>query len=111
MPLTSRRGLTAFKHRNYQLFFGGQLVSLVGTWVQTVAEAWLVLTLTNDPLALGLVSVARFAPVMILGLFGGVIADNLPKRQTLIGTQVAQMLLAFALTALVVTGTVQVWHI
>jgi len=110
-PLTHRRSLGAFRHRNYQLFFVGQLISLIGTWMQTVAEAWLVLTLSNDPLALGLVSVARFVPVMALGLFGGVIADNLPKRNTLIGTQLAQMILAFISTALVVTGVVQVWHI
>jgi MFS family permease len=110
-PLTSRKGFTAFAHRNYRLFFAGQLVSLVGTWVQTVAEAWLVLTLTNDPFVLGLASVFRFVPVMVLGLFGGVIADNLPKRQTLIATQVAQMILAFTLAALTITGAVQVWQI
>lgn len=109
--IAGHRSLAAFRHRNYRLFFAGQLVSLVGTWMQTVAEAWLVLTLSNDPLALGLVSVARFVPVMALGLFGGVIADNLPKRSTLIGTQIAQMVLAFISTALVVTGVVQVWHI
>jgi MFS family permease len=110
-PLTTRKSLAAFRHRNYRLFWYGQLVSLVGTWVQTVAEAWLVLTLTNDPLALGLVSVARFVPVLVLGLFGGVIADNLPKRKTLIGTQFAQMILAFCLTTIVVTGVVQVWMV
>jgi MFS family permease len=109
--IAGHRSVSAFRHRNYRLFFVGQLVSLVGTWMQTVAEAWLVLTLSNDPLALGLVSVARFVPVMGLGLFGGVIADNLPKRGTLVGTQIAQMLLAFVSTALVVTGVVQVWHI
>lgn len=104
-------GSRAFRHRNYRLFFGGQLVSLVGTWMQQVAQAWLVLQLTNDPFLLGLVAAVQFLPVMILGLFGGLIADALPKRPTLIATQAIQMLLAFALFGLVVSGLVQVWQI
>ena len=79
-----RRGMSAFRHRNYRLFFGGQAISLVGTWMQQVAQAWLVLELTHDPLWLGVVAAAQFIPVMIFGLFGGVLADNLPKRQTLL---------------------------
>jgi MFS family permease len=109
--LASARGLNAFRHRNYRLFWAGQLISLIGTWMQSVAQAWLVLQITNDPFALGLLSVAQFGPVMVLGLFGGVIADNLPKRQTLIATQAVQMILAFVLAGLVATGSVQVWHI
>jgi hypothetical protein len=62
--------LRALKYPNYRLFFGGQLVSLVGTWMQTVAQAWLVLQLTGDPFLLGLVSAIQFLPVMVLGLFG-----------------------------------------
>ncbi len=104
-------GGRAFRHRNYRLFFGGQLISLVGTWMQQVAQAWLVLELTNDPFVLGLVAALAFLPVLILGLFGGLIADALPKRQTLIVTQTVQMMLAFILFGLVVTDTVQVWQI
>ena len=104
-------GGRAFRHRNYRLFFGGQLVSLVGTWMQQVAQAWLVLELTSDPLILGLTTALAFLPVLLLGLFGGLIADALPKRQTLIVTQAVQMALAFILFALVVTDTVQVWQI
>ena len=104
-------GGRAFRHRNYRLFFGGQLVSLVGTWMQQVAQAWLVLDLTNDPLILGLATALAFLPVLILGLFGGLIADALPKRPTLITTQAIQMTLAFILFGLSVTDTVQVWHI
>jgi MFS family permease len=104
-------GARAFHHRNYRLFFGGQLVSLVGTWMQTVAQAWLVLQMTNDPFLLGLVAAVQFLPVLVLGLFGGIIADALPKRRTLIATQTTQMLLAFALFALVATGRVEIWHI
>jgi MFS family permease len=104
-------GLRAFRHRNYRLFFGGQLVSLIGTWMQQVAQAWLVLQLTHDPLWLGLVAVAQFGPVIIFGLFGGVIADQLPKRKTLLVTQAVAMILAFILFGLTATGVVQVWHV
>src|SRR3954467_15233406 len=104
-------GGRAFRHRNYRLFFGGQLVSLVGTWMQQVAQAWLVLELTSDPLILGLTTALAFLPVLILGLFGGLIADGLPKRRTLIATQTVQMALAFILFALVATDSVQVWQI
>ena len=107
-----RNGGRAFAHRNYRIFFVGQLVSLVGTWMQQVAQAWLVLDLThNDPFMLGLVTALAFLPVLVLGLFGGLIADALPKRRTLIVTQVVQMFLAFVLFGLVVSGAVQVWHI
>ena len=104
-------GGVAFRHRNYRLFFAGQLISLVGTWMQQVAQAWLVLELTSDPLILGLTTALTFLPVLVLGLFGGLIADALPKRRTLIGTQAVQMALAFVLFGLVATDTVEVWHI
>jgi MFS family permease len=105
------RGATAFQHRNYRIFFGGQAVSLVGTWMQQVAQAWLVLQLTGDPIWLGIVAAAQFIPVMILGLFAGVAADALPKRQTLVGTQAVMMVLAVVLAVLTVTELVEVWMI
>jgi len=105
------RGATAFRHRNYRIFFAGQAVSLVGTWMQQVAQAWLVLQLTGDPFWLGIVAAAQFIPVMILGLFAGVAADALPKRQTLVATQAVMMTLAILLTILTATGLVQVWMI
>jgi MFS family permease len=104
-------GLRALRHRNFRLFWSGQLISLVGTWMQTVAQAWLVLTLTNDPFMLGLVAAAQFVPVMVFGLFGGIVADSLPKRRTLVATQTTAMALAFILAALTAAGTVQVWEI
>ena len=104
-------GLRAFRHRNYRLFYGGQLISLIGTWMQAVAQGWLVLQLTGDPFTLGVVAAAQFMPVVLFGLFGGLIADQLPKRQTLLGTQVGAMVLALALFALTITGVVEVWHI
>ncbi len=109
--LADSRGATAFRHRNYRIFFTGQAVSLVGTWMQQVAQAWLVLQLTGDPIWLGVVAAAQFIPVMILGLFAGVAADALPKRQTLVGTQIVMMTLAVILAVLTVTGLVQVWMI
>ena len=109
---TARRSVSAFSHRNYRLFFTGQAVSLVGTWMQQVAQAWLVLELTDgDPLWLGIVSAAQFLPVLLLGLFAGVLADVLPKRQTLLAVQVVMMLLAAVLAVLTATGLVQVWMI
>jgi MFS family permease len=103
--------MSAFRHRNYRLFFGGQAISLIGTWMQQVAQAWLVLELTHDPIWLGVVAAAQFVPVMILGLFAGVAADALPKRRVLVWTQVAMMVLAAILAVLVLTGLVQVWMI
>ena len=109
--LARTRAVAPFRHRNYRLFFGGQAISLVGTWMQQVAQAWLVLTITNDPLWLGIVAAAQFLPVMILGLFAGVLADVLPKRQTLLAVQVVMMVLAALLAVLTATGLVQVWMI
>jgi len=106
------RAMTAFRHRNYRLFFGGQAISLIGTWMQQVAQAWLVLTITDgDPLWLGVVAAAQFLPVMILGLFAGILADVLPKRQTLLAVQVVMMVLAAVLAVLTATGLVEVWMI
>jgi MFS family permease len=109
--LPGLRGVSAFQHRNYRLFFSGQLISLIGTWMQQVAQAWLVLQLTGDPIWLGIVAAAQFIPVMVLGLFAGVAADALPKRRVLIATQVSMMVLAALLAALVIAGAVQVWMI
>jgi MFS family permease len=105
------RGWRALRHRNYRIFFVGQLVSLIGTWMQTVAQGWLVLQLTGDPFWLGVVAAAQFGPVLVLGLFGGLIADHLPKRRTLLATQTVAMLLALALFALTATHSVHVSHI
>ena len=101
----------ALRHRNFRLFWFGQLISLIGTWMQSLAQAWLILLLTHDPIWLGFLAAVQFLPVLILGLFGGVIADVLPKRKTIIGTQVASMILALALAALTFANVTQVWHI
>src|SRR2546428_8825885 len=80
--LRSLGGLAAFRHRNYRLFFAGQGISLVGTWMTAVAQSWLLLQLTGNPFDLRLVAAFQFPPVVVLGFFGGLIADALPKRPT-----------------------------
>ncbi len=109
--LAAVEGVRAFRHRNYRLFFFGQGISLIGTWMQSVAQSWLVLLLTGDPFILGVVAAFQFLPVLVLGLFGGVIADHLPKRRTLMATQSFAMVVSFVMFLLTVTNTVQVWHI
>lgn len=108
----ARRGFSAFGHRNYRLFYGGQVISLVGTWMQQVAQAWLVLQISGgEPIWLGIVAAAQFVPVMILGLFAGILADSLPKRQTLIVVQATMMVLAAILAMLSAAGVVEIWMV
>ncbi|MGD0249122.1 MAG: MFS transporter, partial [Candidatus Limnocylindrales bacterium] len=104
----------ALRHRNFRLFFFGQMVSVTGTWMQTVAQGWLLGTLVGWDKAvvyIGLLGVVQFLPVMALGLFGGIIADIWPKRRTLVGTQMAAGLLALTLGGLDYFQVVAVWHI
>lgn len=96
---------------NYRLYFTGQLISLVGTWMQTTAQAWLVLRLTGSPLALGTVTTLQFLPITMFTLFGGAFADRVPKRRVLVLTQTLAMTQAAILAVLVATGTVQLWHV
>jgi MFS family permease len=104
-------GLRALNHRDYRLFFSGQLISLIGTWMQRVAQSWLVLEITNSPFKLGLVSALQSAPMLCLAFVAGAIADRLPKRRVLIGTQTALMAQAFVLAVLVWSGYAQYWHV
>jgi MFS family permease len=104
----------ALKHRNFRLFFFGQLISVTGTWMQTLAQGWLIGTLVgwnNAVVYIGLLGVVRFLPVLVLGLFGGIIADVWPKRITVIGTQMAAALLALVLGGLDYFHVVAVWHV
>src|SRR5438270_1244547 len=98
--------------RNYRLFASGQVVSLTGTWMQRVAQDWLVLRLShNSGTAIGITTGLQFAPVLFFGLYGGVIADRYPKRRTLVITQIVMGVLALWLGLLDVTGAVQLWHV
>lgn len=101
----------SLRHRNFQLFFSGQLISLIGTWMQTVAQSWLVYRLTGSGLLLGAVGFASQIPVFLIAPIGGITADRSNRQRVVIGTQIASMLLAFVLAALTLSHKVQVWHI
>ncbi|MEO7793312.1 MAG: MFS transporter [Thermoanaerobaculia bacterium] len=100
--------MSAFRHRNYRLYFAGQLVSLTGTWMQSVAQAWLAYQLTHSAALLGIVGFAGQVPALIFSPVGGLIADRFPRRRVLLATQATSMLLAFALAALTLSGRVTV---
>lgn len=104
-------GLGALTHRNFRLFFFGQGISLIGTWMQSVAQGWLVLTLTNSPFFVGLVSGLGSLGVLAFTLYAGVVADRRDKRRLVVLTQSLSMLLAFVLAALVWAKVVSVWHV
>jgi MFS family permease len=97
--------------RNYRLYASGQLISLTGTWMQRVAQDWLVLELTNSGTALGIVTALQFGPVVLMGPWGGVLADRSDKRRLLLMTQSALSVVALLLGLLDVTGVVQYWHV
>jgi len=101
----------ALRSRNFRLFWSGQFISLIGTWMQTTGQAWLVLQLTHNAWLLGIVGALQFLPILLFSLFSGVLADKLPKRKLLLFTQTSSMLLATTLWLLVATHTVQLWHI
>ena len=101
----------ALRHRNFQLFFSGQLISLIGTWMQSVAQSWLVYRLTGSALLLGSVGFASQVPVFLFAPLGGITADRFNRRYIVIATQTAAMLLAFILAVLTLTGKVHVWHV
>lgn len=111
-PLAAfQRATRAFAHRNYRLFFFGQLVSLIGTWMQIIAQAWLVFTLTQSPFLLGLAGFAGQIPVFVIGPFMGAVADRFPRRRILIVTSVISMVLAMLAGVLTVTGRIEIWQI
>jgi len=103
--------LRALKHRNFQLFFAGQLISLIGTWMQSVAQSWLVYKLTGSSLKLGAVGFASQIPVFLAAPVGGIVADRCNRHRVVIGTQIASMILAFILAALTLTHVITVREI
>lgn len=106
-----RYGLGSLAHRNFRLFFIGQGISLVGTWMQNVGEGWLILTLTNSPFYVGLTAALSSIGVLLFSLYAGVIADRVDKRRVIIFMQIAFMLEAFAVAILVATHVVAVWQV
>jgi MFS family permease len=105
VALNDRTFASLRRHRNYRLFFTGQLISVSGTWMQNVALAWLVIELTHSPLAVGALAFCRFLPFTIFGLFAGVVADRIDNRRLVITTQATSMALSAVLATLVLTGT------
>ncbi|MBD3932992.1 MFS transporter [Streptomyces chumphonensis] len=111
-PRTPRTSMfSSLRVRNYRLFASGQLVSNIGTWMQRIAQDWLVHSLTGSATAVGLTVALQFLPMLLFGLYGGVIADRYDKRRLLLLTQVTMSLTGLALAALTLTGSVQVWHV
>ena len=96
--------LRVFRHRNYRLFFSGQLVSLMGTWMPSIAQGWLVYALSHSPFLLGLTSFAGMVPVFFITSFGGMVADRVDRRRLLMVTQSLAMLQAATLAVLALTG-------
>ncbi|HHV32640.1 MAG TPA: MFS transporter [Clostridiales bacterium] len=101
----------ALQYRNFRLFWFGQCISLTGTWMQRTAQTWLVYTVTNSPIKVGLVGVFQFTPMLLFSLFAGVLADRIPKKRLLILTQTVFMLQAVIMTLLTFSGRIQYWHI
>jgi MFS family permease len=101
----------ALKHRNFQLFFAGQLVSLIGTWMQSTAQLWLVYRMTNSPALLGIFGFASQIPILFLASLGGYVGDRYNRHRGVIWTQTTAMILSFVLAALTLIGAVRVWEI
>jgi len=108
---TARTFMSLRRHYNYRLYFFGQVVSISGTWMQSVAQAWFVVQNTHSPLAVGILAVCQFGPYGLFGLFGGAIADRLDQRKVLLGTQAAFMVTAALLAGLTLTGHATVWEV
>ncbi len=116
MPLRARqfrlpKTFAAMRHRNFQLHFAGQLISGIGTWMQIIAQGWLVYQLSKSELALGIVGFASALPALVVTPWGGVVVDRVSKRTLLVITQSISMGLAFVLALLTFTGVVEVWHV
>jgi MFS family permease len=107
----ARTFLSIRKHRNYRLFFTGQVISNTGTWMQRVAQAWLVLSLTHSPVAVGILALCQFMPFTLFSLVAGVVVDRLDSWRTVIATQCTQMLLAASIAAIALAGVAEAWHV
>jgi MFS family permease len=109
--LSWRNTFASLRHRNFRLFFGGQLISLIGTWMQNTAQGWLVYDLTGSKILLGVVAAVGSTPMMLFSIWGGSVADRHSKRRIVLCTQASMMLFAFIFAALVSSGRIRPWHI
>jgi MFS family permease len=107
----ARTFLSVRKHRNYRLFFTGQVISNIGTWMQRVAQAWLVLSLTHSPFAVGILALCQFLPFTLFSLIAGVVVDRLDAWRTVISTQLTQMILASTIAVIALAGVARPWHV
>lgn len=107
----TKTALRALRHRNFRLFFAGQLVSLIGTWMQMIAQSWLVYRLTGSSFLLGSIGFASQIPIFLLAFVGGTVADRYNRHRIIVAAQAASMILAFILSVLTLTETVRIWHI
>src|SRR6185436_3608475 len=110
-PGALRRTFSALHYRDFRLIWFGAFTSTVGTWMQTVAQGWVVLNMTNSALLLGVDGFLATGPMLFFSLFGGVVADRFERRKIMLLSQYLQMTFAFILAALIVGGNVKVWHI
>ena len=111
LALRARTFASLRKHRNYRLFFTGQVISVTGTWMQNVALAWFVIELTRSPVAVGILAFCRFLPFTVFGLVAGVLADRFDTRRLVMATQAFAMVVSIVLAALALTGTAELWHV
>ncbi len=111
LALHSRTFLSLRKHRNYRLFFAGQVISVTGTWMQNIALAWFVVELTHSPVAVGVLAFCRFLPFTLFGLFAGVVADRFDNRRQVMATQTFAMVVSIALAALAFSGSAALWQV
>ncbi len=109
--LASSQTFSAMRHRNFQLYFGGQLISNIGTWMQIIAQGWVVYQLGHSEVTLGLVAFASAIPTLAISPWGGVVVDRVSRRGLLLLTQSSSMLLAFVMAALTFTGAIREWHV
>src|SRR3954465_13490178 len=109
--ISLRNTFSALRHRNFRLFFYGQRISLIGTWMTTTAQGWLVYQLTGSKSLLGVVAACASAPMLLFSTWGGWVADRYPKRSVIVCTQISMMFLSLAMALLVFTKVVQPWQI
>jgi predicted MFS family arabinose efflux permease len=108
---TESHPFASLQHRNFRLFWCGQMISLVGAWMQTVGQSWLVMELTESPFKLGLLTAVQFLPLLLFSLFVGVLIDRVNKQKLILATQTVLMLSAFVLFFLIQSGVIRYWHI
>src|SRR4030043_448347 len=106
-----KNNFSSLRHTNFRIFWFGQIISLIGSWMQTISLPWLTLTLTKSPFLLSLVTAMQFTPMLLFCLFAGVVIDNFDKKKIIIITQIMHAVLAFILAILDFSGMVQYWHL